>query len=124
MIFKIIMDFSNMLDILQILQEKFDVLYMNGKMFIATKGLKEYTVMDIKKMICDNNVCILEINENNIDRENDRVSSWCKEKLLKNDLIRYENENQDKLKKINEILDEFDNNLSNIIKRKEGNKNG
>lgn len=124
MIFKIIMDFSNMLDILQILQKNFDVLYMDGKMFIATKGVKEYTVMDIKKMICDNNVCVLEINENNIDRENDRVSSWCKDKFLKNDLIRYENENQDKLKEINKILDEFDNNLLNIIKRKEGNKNG
>ena len=124
MIFKIIMDFSNMLDILQILQKNFDVLYMDGKMFIATKGVKEYTVMDIKKMICDNNVCVLEINENNIDRENDRVSSWCKDKFLKNDLIRYENENQDKLKEINKILDEFDNNLLNIIKRKEENKNG
>ena len=50
-IFKIIMDFDDLVGIINKFQNSFDVLFVNGQMFIFAKNLKKYTVNKIKKIL-------------------------------------------------------------------------
>ena len=114
MIFKIIMDFDNLIEIIDILKDKFDVFLLNNQMFIFAKNLKKYSVNSIKKIIKADNAFITIIDETNLRKESDKVISWCKDKFVENDLLRYEKENQKKIQEINTILDRFEENLEKI----------
>lgn len=114
MIFKIIMDFDNLIGVIDKLQDKFDIFLLNNQMFIFAKKLKKYSVNSIKKIIKSDNAFVSIIDENNLIKESDKVISWCKDKFVENDLLRYEQENQEKIKQINIILDKFEENLEKI----------
>ena len=85
---------------------------------ISVKDLKTYSVADIRNLISNDNAYVAIIDENNLKNESDKVISWCKDKFIKNDLMRYEEENQEHLKEINTILDKFDENLEKILKER------
>ena len=118
MIFKIIMNFTDMLELVNTLQKDFDMLFTNDQMFISVKDLKTYSIADIRNLISNDNAYVAIIDENNLRNESDKVISWCKDKFIKNDLMRYEKENQEHLKEINTILDKFDENLEKILKER------
>ena len=118
MIFKIIMNFTDMLELVDTLQKDFDMLFTNDQMFISVKDLKTYSIADIRNLISNDNAYVAIIDENNLRNESDKVISWCKDKFIKNDLMRYEKENQEHLKEINTILDKFDENLEKILKER------
>ena len=114
MIFKIIMDFDNLIGIIDNLKDDFDIFLLNNQMFIFAKNLKEYNIDSIKRIIKSDNAFVSIIDENNLIKESDKVVSWCKDKFIENDLLKYEQENQEKIKQINVILDRFEENLEKI----------
>lgn len=118
MIFKIIMDFDDLVGIINKFQNSFDVLFANGQMFVFAKNLKKYTINRIKKILDNENAFVTIIDENNLRRESDKVISWCRDKFVENDLLRYEKENQEKIKNINNFLDDFEENLEKILKER------
>ena len=117
-IFKIIMDFDDLVGIVNKFQNSFDVIFVNGQMFIFAKNLKKYTVNKIKKILNNENAFITIIDENNLSRECDKVISWCRDKFVENDLLRYEKENQERIKQMNNFLDDFEENLEKILKER------
>lgn len=118
MIFKIIMDFDDLVGIIHKFQNSFDVLFVNGQMFIFAKRLKKYTINKIKTIIGNENAFVTIIDENNLRKESDKVISWCRDKFIENDLLRYEKDNQEKIKNMNIFLDDFEANLEKMLKER------
>lgn len=116
MIYKIVTEFNILIDIVEKIQKKYNVLIKSGQLFICNKEYKNIPLNKIKKEIGIDNVFILQINENNLQYESPEVISWCKDYFVDRDVKKYEQERQEDLKNYMKILDNFEQELENMIK--------
>ena len=123
MIIKVIADFlnvDNFSDILEELNEnKYETLYKNDCLYVSNSNniLKETNEEFnnlIKRKINIENIFIKEITENNLSKEDSIVIDWCKNQFIKQDIIRYEDDNQQKIHTLLNMLDGIEAELCKI----------
>ena len=72
------------------------------------------------------NSSVIAIDEFNLASQPIQVQTWCRDKFVEQDLIEFENNEQEQIKNMMDIIHNFDNELENIlrIKRDGGEKDG
>lgn len=88
---------------------KYNIYFVKGCLFISDKNNTQNFYEDIKSVFAESE--IYEINENNLIYEPSHIIEWSKRELISADLIRYEKENQKKLRQIMEQLDNVEKEL-------------
>lgn len=88
---------------------KYNIYFVKGCLFISDKNNTQNFYEDIKSVFAESE--IYEINENNLVYEPSHIIEWSKRELISADLIRYEKENQKKLRQIMEQLDNVEKEL-------------
>lgn len=121
MIFKIEMNYDNLEDILNIFKDKYDILFCKSLYISEKKTNKLNSCKKIKEQIKDYpNSFVTTIDEFNLASQPLQVQIWCRDKFVEQDLIEFENNEQDKIKNMMKIIHDFDKALENILKEKSG----
>ena len=63
------------------------------------------------------------IDEFNLSSQPLQVQVWCRDKFVEQDLIEFENKEQETIQNMMKIVYDFDKNLENILKDKSGGEN-
>ena len=108
MIYKIIMDFTNLDDVIKLLSKRFNLIFVDNAIYICDKKYANTTISYIKKLLKNNNVFILKIDETNLANEPCSVVKWCRDNFVALDRQRYEIEQQDKLQNAWKALDRME----------------
>lgn len=115
MIYKIVMDFSNLDEIIKILSNRFNLIFIGNAIYICDKKYANTTIQYIKKILKNNNIFILKIDETNLSNESTQVIQWCRDKFVQRDLKKFEEDRQDEIKNFMNVLDDFESRLQNIV---------
>lgn len=123
MVYKILGEFdSNSFDIIFTkLGNYFKFLFKNGNLYLSLINIEDEKKGQelINSLFKSNNdFLVLRITEKNIMKEDKFIVEWCRDNLVNLDKQKYELENQEKIKNMMLILDNFENILENM--RKEG----
>ena len=89
--------------------DEYNIYFVKGCLFISDKN-NTHNFYQYIKSIFDKSE-IYEINENNLTYEPSHIIEWSKKELVSADLIRYEKENQEKLRQIMKQLDSVEKEL-------------
>ena len=89
--------------------DEYNIYFVKGCLFVSDKNNTHNFYQNIK-LIFDKSE-IYEINENNLAYEPSHIIEWSKKELVSADLIRYEKENQEKLRQIMKQLDSVEKEL-------------
>ena len=123
MIYKIQSNFDyNVLEIINKLKSDFNMIYYNNTLYIATKLINQEKNFNetIKKIFRPNkNFLFTRVNENNLKNENNFIMDWCRNIFVDMDSQRFEEDNQEKIKKYLNDMDLLENKLKEIAKGKE-----
>lgn len=117
MIYKIVTDFSDLIDIVEKLKNNYNIIMTQGQLFICEKNYKTISLKKLKKEIGKENVFISQIDENNLKYESPEVITWCRDYFVDRDVKRYEEERQDEIKNFMNILDDFEKELKKMVKK-------
>lgn len=121
MIYKIIMDFTNLDEVIKLLSKRFNLIFVDNAIYICDKKYANTTISYIKKLLKNNNVFILKIDEKNLVNEPCSVVKWCRDNFVQRDLKKFEKEHQDDIKNFMKSLDVLEEELDKIVKQnKEG----
>lgn len=116
MIYKIQTDFVNTNSLektIKKLSKDFNILFFNNSLFASVKNLEN--TPDIKKLLIPkSSFYITEVTEDNLKFEHNTVIEWCKDNFIKLDMLRFEKENQAKLKAIMDVLEEAEVKLKQV----------
>lgn len=115
MIYKIIMDFTDFDKIINILSNRFNLIFVDGAIYICDKKYANITIKYIKKILKNDNIFILKIDENNLSYEPPFVINWCRDKFVQRDLHNFELEHNDEIKNFMNILNDFEKELELIV---------
>lgn len=122
MIYKILTDFTDCLEeIIEKIAKDFNIIFFNNVLYISKKN--PYNKTNVKSLIKKDNICIIEINENNLKNEPEPIIEWCRDNFVKLDTIRFETEQQKTMEEILSFIDLFDKNIQEILKER-GEENG
>jgi spermidine synthase len=88
---------------------KYNIYFVKGCLFISDENNTQDFYQNVKSVF--NQSEIYEINENNLAYEPSHVIEWSKKELISADVIRYEKENQQKLRQIMQQLDNVEKEL-------------
>jgi hypothetical protein len=88
---------------------KYNIYFVKGCLFVSDENNTQDFYQNIKSIF--NQSEIYEINENNLAYEPSHVIEWSKKELISADVIRYEKENQQKLRQIMQQLDNVEKEL-------------
>jgi hypothetical protein len=108
MIYKVI-DSSEVLTNGAFKLNKYNIYFVKGCLFVSDENNTQDFYQNIKSVF--NQSEIYEINENNLAYEPSHVIEWSKKELISADVIRYEKENQQKLRQIMQQLDNVEKEL-------------
>lgn len=89
--------------------DEYNICFVKGCLFISDKNNTQNFYPYIKSIFDKSE--IYEINENNLAYEPSHIIEWSKKELISADLIRYEKENQEKLRQIMKQLDRVEKEL-------------
>ena len=122
MIFKIEMNYDDLENIINLFKNKYDVLFCQYLYISEKKKIKNNSCKKIKEIMKNYpNSFITIIDEFNLSSQPLQVQVWCRDKFVEQDLIEFENNEQETMS----IVHNFDNNLENILRNKSGGeKNG
>lgn len=120
MIYKIILNIENIIDLLDTISKEYNVYFKNNILYISSIDYRMFTIKDIKRLFNQDNIYIEEINETNLRYEPSDVIIWCRDYFVQRDLKKYEEEHQDDISNYMKVLDKFEQNLENICKEKVG----
>lgn len=118
MIYKIIMNFDNLEDIIKRTSKNWNILFCNGVLFLSSKKYKYFPQDKMKKLINYDNIFIEEITEKNLKNEPMQVKNWCVEYFVKKDMYDYEKQEQEQLRQIMQRIDLFEKELEKIDKER------
>ena len=119
------MNYDNLEDILNIFKDKYDILFCKSLYISEKKKNKLNSCTKIKAKIKDYpNSFVTTIDEFNLASQPLQVQIWCRDKFVEQDLIEFENKEQDKIKNMMKIVHYFDKALENILKEKSGGEKG
>ena len=116
MIYKITVDFKKLEYIINILKDNFDIIIYQGSIYICKKNYKNTTINQIKKNLNIDNNFIENIDETILKNEDNYIQNWCSNKFVEKDLKSFEKDKQDEIKKVMKIIDNFENELKNIVR--------
>lgn len=117
MIYKIMTDFTERLGtIIEKLNKDFNIMFFNNILYASKQD--PYVKTNIKRLLTKDNVCIIEINENNLKNEPEPVIEWCRNNFVKLDTIKFETEQQDTIVKMLDFIDLFDKNIQETLKER------
>lgn len=88
---------------------KYNIYFVKGCLFVSDENNTQDFYQNVKSVF--NQSEIYEINENNLAYEPSHVIEWSKKELISADVIRYEKENQQKLRQIMRQLDNVEKEL-------------
>ena len=113
MIYKITSNFEDNLDnLFSTLSKDYYILYYNNFLYVSDIKVNNNSKENLKKKLKPNkNFYIIEITEKNLIYECNYVVNWCKKEFINYDLLKYEKEQQEKLKNIMIIIDEVEKKL-------------
>ena len=118
MIYKIIMDFTNLDEIIKILSNRFNIVFIENAIYICDKKFLNTNINYIKRLLKNNNLFILKIDETNLGQEPIAVQNWCKNFYVQRDVKRFEKERNEEIQNFMKILDDFEQNLESAIQEK------
>lgn len=127
MIFKISMNYDDLMNVIDLFKDKYDILFCQNLYISERKKTKVNSCAKIKtKMKKYPNSFVTVIDEFNLASQPIQAQIWCRDKFVEQDLIEFENNEQDEIKHMMEIVHNFDNALENILKNKNngGEKDG
>lgn len=121
MIYKIQGNFNNNLEkLLKDISKNYDIFFCGNVLYVGLKSLNNSD--NIKSILkTSKNYYIEKIDETNLKYEAPQVIEWIRDKFIKLDTERFENENQEVLKRTMKFIDEVEQNLEKIIQ--EGGEN-
>ena len=109
MIAKIQSDFQNIENILEVFKQH-HLLFANNTLYLSSDN--EMSISDIKNVIGDN--CYISfVTPESLRLEPFTIQQWCKDDFIKQDIIRYEQEQQEKLKDVMSRLDDVKKKIYN-----------
>lgn len=111
MILKINNDFTDLDSILEKIKSYNNVFYKDTLYISCFDGTSKNDFIKKIKRVLGSNIFITQINENNLKNESFYIQQWCKDEFLKEDKIRYEKENQEKLDRMMKFLDMLENEI-------------
>ena len=127
MIFKIEMNYDDLIGVIDLFKDKYDILFCQNLYISERKKTKGNSCAKIKKKMKEYpNSLVITIDEFNLASQPIQVQTWCRDKFVEQDLIEFENNEQEQIKNMMDIIHNFDNELENIlrIKRDGGEKDG
>lgn len=127
MIFKIEMNYDDLIGVIDLFRDKYDILFCQNLYISERKKTKGNNCTKIKKKMKEYpNSSVIAIDEFNLASQPIQVQTWCRDKFVEQDLIEFENNEQEQIKNMMDIIHNFDNELENIlrIKRDGGEKDG
>lgn len=113
----------NVLQIINKLQDNFDMIYYNNTLYVAIKNISEEENCEqlLKKYFKPNKFFLfIKIDENNLKNENQIIVEWCKNIFIKIDTQRFEKENQEKMREYLKSIEKLDE----VLKQEELKKGG
>lgn len=113
----------NVLQIINKLQDNFDMIYYNNTLYVAIKNISEEENCEqlLKKYFKPNKIFLfIKIDENNLKNENQIIVEWCKNIFIKIDTQRFEKENQEKMREYLKSIEKLDE----VLKQEELKKGG
>lgn len=121
MIFKIEMNYDDLENIINLFKNKYDILFCQSLYISEKKKIKNNSCKKIKEIIKNYpNSFITIIDEFNLSSQPLQVQVWCRDKFVEQDLIEFENNEQETIQSMMSIVHNFDNALENILRNKSG----
>ena len=95
-----------------------DFIFTNNCFYILTNTEKSKLIKKVKKSITneDSQFIIITIDNINMSYQPLSIQSWIKDKLFKEEVKKYESDNQEILKRYNYIIDAVQQDLENQIR--------
>lgn len=130
MIYKIISDFNQRLrEIIEHFAMSYDTMFYNNVLYIGTNEEKiniKQINQECQKAI-SGSFYVIEINENNLKYEPDKVVEWCKQLFIDYDTYRFEQNKQIELQAMLKFIQDFEHSIQEIntqIHTERGETNG
>ena len=121
MIFKIQMNYDDLVNVIDLFKDKYDILFCQSLYISERKKKKGNSCEKIKEKMKDYpNSFVIDINEFNLASQPLQVQVWCRDKFVEQDLVEFEENEQEKIKHMMNIVNDFDNALEAILKNKSG----
>lgn len=121
MIFKIEMNYDDLENIINLFKDKYDILFCQSLYISEKKKIKNNSCKKIKEIIKNYpNSFITIIDEFNLSSQPLQVQVWCRDKFVEQDLIEFENNEQETIQYMMSVVHNFDNALENILRNKSG----
>ena len=117
MIYKIITDFSNLQDIIKNFSKDFHILFCNDSLYVCSKKMNNVSNNRIKKILNNENVFLLKIDNENIKYESDYVQQWCESYFIERDIKNFEKNEQILIQECMNVLDDCENQLQDLLKK-------
>lgn len=128
MVYKIIGNFTNenFEKIISKVSSKFKFMYYNDTLYVSMKlvdSLKEDKEFLYRIFKPAKDFFIVEINEQNILKEEDIIGEWCKDNLVSLEKQKFEKDEQNKLKKTWLAMDNMELQLKSELMKKNNQNN-
>ena len=121
MIFKIQMNYDDLVNVIDLFKDKYDILFCQSLYISERKKKKGNSCEKIKDKMKDYpNSFVIDINEFNLASQPLQAQIWCRDKFVEQDLVEFEKNEQEKIKHMMNIVNDFDNALEAILKNKSG----
>ena len=121
MIFKIQMNYDDLVNVIDLFKDKYEILFCQSLYISERKKKKGNSCEKIKEKMKDYpNSFVIDINEFNLASQPLQVQVWCRDKFVEQDLVEFEENEQEKIKHMMNIVNDFDNALEAILKNKSG----
>lgn len=94
-----------------------DFIYAHNTIYLQSNQTKKFIQSKIKSKGIE--IFIQETNQNMLQSLPNNLQEWCKIRLIAEEKARYERENQEALKELNDLMDEVERELASQVIRKE-----
>ena len=127
MIFKIDMNYDDLIGVIDLFKDTYDILFCQYLYISERKNIKNNSCEKIKLKLKDYpNSYVIAIDEFNLASQPLQVQMWCRDKFVQQDFIKFEDNEQPMIYNMMEAVHQFDKELEKILKNKNngGDKDG
>jgi hypothetical protein len=117
MIYKIIMEFDDLQNLIEKLSKDFNVLFFDKALYICSKKFKNISLANIRKILSTDNAFLISMDETNLKNESNYVRDWCMGYFIESDIKKFEQNEQQLLKEYMKCLDDCEKQLQEIIEK-------
>lgn len=119
MIFKIDMNYDDLVEVINLFKDTYDILFCQHLYISERKKIKNNSCEKIKLKLKEYpNSYVIAIDEFNLISQPLQVQMWCRDKFVEQDLMEFEDNEQNKIKAMMDAVHNFDHALETILKNK------